>query len=282
MSKSYKQNEVLQVHEVAKAITMMEVYAPYVVEFAKPGQFVIVINEAQGERIPLTIADFSKETGILTLVFQQVGKSTMQLATKKAGSVIEHINGPLGHASKIEPFGHVVMVGGGVGIAPVYPITRAMQKENHVTSIIGAKSKDGLFWEDKMKKVSDETIITTDDGSFGRAGFVTEPLKEILETKKVDRVVAIGPLIMMKNISKITKMKNIPLIVSLNSLMVCGMGMCGACRCTVENKSRFTCFEGPEFNGNEVNFDEVNQRLQMYKKEEKIALEHYLGGNYGR
>lgn len=281
MSNSYKQNEVLSVHEIAKSITLMEVYAPYVVEFAKPGQFVIVINEAKGERIPLTIADFSKSDGVLTLVFQQVGKSTMSLGSRKPGDVIEHINGPLGHTSLIQAFGKVVMIGGGVGIAPVYPITKAMKKDNHVISIIGAKSKDGLFWADKMKNVSDELIITTDDGSLGRAGFVTEPLKEILCKEKIDRIVAIGPLIMMKNVSKITKEKNIPLIVSLNSLMVCGMGMCGACRCTVENKSRFTCFEGPEFDGNEVNFDEINQRLQMYKKEEKIALDNYLGGSHG-
>ncbi|MCE5222841.1 sulfide/dihydroorotate dehydrogenase-like FAD/NAD-binding protein [bacterium] len=282
MSKSFKQNEVIQVHELAKSITMMEVYAPNVVEFAKPGQFVIVINEAKGERIPLTIADFSKENGILTLVFQQVGKSTMALAKRKVGDVIEHINGPLGHASLIQPFGNVLMVAGGVGIAPVFPITRALKEQNHIISIVGAKSKDGLFWVDKMKKVSDELIITTDDGSLGRAGFVTEPLKEILSNQKIDRVIAIGPLIMMKNVSKITKEKNIPLIVSLNSLMVCGMGMCGACRCTVNEKSKFTCFEGPEFDGNEVNFNEVNQRLQMYRKEEKIALDYYLGGSNGR
>lgn len=282
MSKSFKQNEVLLVHELANSITMMEVYAPNVVEFAKPGQFVIVINEAEGERIPLTIADFAKAKGVLTLVFQQVGKSTMALAKRKVGEVIAHINGPLGHASEIQPFGKVLMVAGGVGIAPVYPIARAMKDQNHVISIMGAKSREGLFWVDKMKEVSDELIITTDDGSLGRAGFVTEPLKELISNQKVDRVVAIGPVIMMKNVSKITKEKNIPLIVSLNSLMVCGMGMCGACRCSVNGKSKFTCFEGPEFDGNDVNFDEVSQRLQMYRKEEKIALEHYLGGSHGR
>jgi len=282
LSKSFKQNEVLLVHELANSITMMEVYAPNVVEFAKPGQFVIVINEAEGERIPLTIADFAKAKGVLTLVFQQVGKSTMALAKRKVGEVIAHINGPLGHASEIQPFGKVLMVAGGVGIAPVYPIARAMKDQNHVISIMGAKSREGLFWVDKMKEVSDELIITTDDGSLGRAGFVTEPLKELISNQKVDRVVAIGPVIMMKNVSKITKEKNIPLIVSLNSLMVCGMGMCGACRCSVNGKSKFTCFEGPEFDGNDVNFDEVSQRLQMYRKEEKIALEHYLGGSHGR
>lgn len=282
MSKSFKQNEVLLVHELANSITMMEVYAPNVVEFAKPGQFVIVINEAEGERIPLTIADFAKAKGVLTLVFQQVGKSTMALAKRKVGEVIAHINGPLGHASEIQPFGKVLMVAGGVGIAPVYPIARAMKEQNHVISIMGAKSREGLFWVDKMKEVSDELIITTDDGSLGRAGFVTEPLKELISNQKVDRVVAIGPVIMMKNVSKITKEKNIPLTVSLNSLMVCGMGMCGACRCSVNGKSKFTCFEGPEFDGNDVNFDEVSQRLQMYRKEEKIALEHYLGGSHGR
>jgi len=215
-------------------------------------------------------------------VFQQVGKSTMALAKRKVGEVIAHINGPLGHASEIQPFGKVLMVAGGVGIAPVYPIARAMKDQNHVISIMGAKSREGLFWVDKMKEVSDELIITTDDGSLGRAGFVTEPLKELISNQKVDRVVAIGPVIMMKNVSKITKEKNIPLIVSLNSLMVCGMGMCGACRCSVNGKSKFTCFEGPEFDGNDVNFDEVSQRLQMYRKEEKIALEHYLGGSHGR
>ena len=262
--------------ELAKSIKMMVVDAPEVAAYAKAGQFVILISDEEGERIPLTIGDFDAKKGTITLVFQEVGKSTIELGTKKAGDSIAHLNGPLGHASDIKNYGTVVVIGGGVGIAPIFPITRALHEAgNHMISIIGSKSKEFLFWSEKMKPLSHEFYITTDDGTLGIKGFVTTPFVEFLKDKKIDRVVAIGPIPMMKSVTKVTKENNIPCIVSLNSLMVCGMGMCGACRCKVDNQSRFTCFQGPEFDGNTVDFVELSSRLSMYNQEEKLALDSY-------
>lgn len=269
-------NKILDVQELAKSIKMMVIEAPEVATYANPGQFVIVISEDTGERIPLTIADFNAKEETVTLVFQEVGKSTLQLGKMKKGESIAHLNGPLGHASEIKNFGNVLMIGGGVGIAPIYPITRAMNLAgNNVTSIVGSRTADGLFWSDKMKSLSHDFYITTNDGSLGIEGFVTQPFLSLIEKMKIDRVVAIGPIPMMKSVAKVTKEHNIPCIVSLNSLMVCGMGMCGACRCKVDNQSRFTCFQGPEFDGNTVDFDELSSRLSMYNREEKLAYETY-------
>ena len=276
MEKSIVTNQILEVSELAKSIKMMVIYAPEVASFAKPGQFVIVIGEESGERIPLTIADFDKQKETITLVFQEVGKSTIELGSKKKGDRMAHLNGPLGHASEIKNFGNVVMIGGGVGIAPIYPITRAMnQAGNHVISIIGSRTADGLFWSDKMKALSHDFYITTNDGSLGIEGFVTNPFLALIEKMKIDRVVAIGPIPMMKSVAKVTKAQDLPCIVSLNSLMVCGMGMCGACRCKVNEQSQFTCFQGPEFDGNTVDYDELSSRLSMYNKEEKLALDTF-------
>lgn len=269
-------NQILEVSELAKSIKMMVIHAPEVASYAKPGQFVIVIGEESGERIPLTIADFNAQQETITLVFQEVGKSTIELGSKKKGDRLSHLNGPLGHHSEIKNFGNVVMIGGGVGIAPIYPITRAMnQAGNNVTSIIGSRTADGLFWADKMKSLSHDFYITTNDGSLGIEGFVTNPFLALIEKMKIDRVVAIGPIPMMKSVAKVTKAHDLPCIVSLNSLMVCGMGMCGACRCKVNDQSHFTCFQGPEFDGNTVDFDELSSRLSMYNKEEKLALDTF-------
>lgn len=276
MDKNKSYNKILDVRELAKSIKMMVVDAPEVAAYAKAGQFVILISDEEGERIPLTIGDFDAKKGTITLVFQEVGKSTIELGTKKAGDSIAHLNGPLGHASDIKNYGTVVVIGGGVGIAPIFPITRALHEAgNHMISIIGSKSKEFLFWSEKMKPLSHEFYITTDDGTLGIKGFVTTPFVEFLKDKKIDRVVAIGPIPMMKSVTKVTKENNIPCIVSLNSLMVCGMGMCGACRCKVDNQSRFTCFQGPEFDGNTVDFVELSSRLSMYNQEEKLALDSY-------
>ncbi len=265
--------KILKKETLAPTIELMELDAPLVASHAKAGQFVIIIINEKGERIPLTIADFDKEKGTITIVFQEVGKTTFALGLLKEGDEIAQLNGPLGKPSDIDNFGNIVIIGGGVGIAPIHPISRALKEAgNNVTAIIGSRTKDLLFWESKMKNVSHKLIVTTDDGTYGIHGFVTEPLKRIITDEKVDRVIAIGPVPMMKAVSNATKEKNIPTIVSLNSLMVCGMGMCGACRVNVSDETRFTCFEGPEFDGNSVNYTELNERLKTYLDEEKIAL----------
>jgi len=276
--------KILKKETLAQSIKLMELDAPSVAKYAKAGQFVIIILNEKGERIPLTIADFDKERGTITIVFQEVGKTTLTLGLLNEGDEIAHINGPLGKASHIERLGNVVIIGGGVGIAPIHPISRALKEVgNNVTAIIGSRTKNLLFWEDKMRNVSHKLFVTTDDGTYGIHGFVTDPLKMIIDKERVDRVMAIGPVPMMKAISSVTKEKDIHTIISLNSLMVCGMGMCGACRVNVSQETRFTCFEGPEFDGAGVNFTELSERLKTYTDEEKISLgkfkEEFDGGD---
>jgi ferredoxin--NADP+ reductase len=268
--------KILKKETLAQSIKLMELDAPLVAKYAKAGQFVIIIINEKGERIPLTIADFDKERGTITIVFQEVGKTTLALGLLNEGDEIAYINGPLGKASHIEKFGNVVIIGGGVGIAPIHPISRALKEAgNSVTAIIGSRTKDLLFWEEKMRNVSHRLFVTTDDGTYGISGFVTDPLTDIINKEKVDRVIAIGPVPMMKAVSNVTKGKNIPTIISLNSLMVCGMGMCGACRVEVSRETRFTCFEGPEFDGLDVNLTELSERLKTYANEERIALSKF-------
>jgi ferredoxin--NADP+ reductase len=231
--------------------------------------------DEKGERIPLTIADWDREEGSITIVFMEVGVTTRKLAQLRAGDTIASFVGPLGQPSHIEKFGTVVCVGGGVGVAPILPIARALKDAgNKIISIIGARSHDLLFWEDRMREVSDSLVVTTDDGSYGRKGLVTEPLKEILEgAEKVDRVVAIGPAVMMKFCSLTTKPFAIPTIVSLNPIMVDGTGMCGCCRVEVGGETKFTCVDGPEFDGHKVDWDLVFARQRTYFDEEKHATE---------
>lgn len=268
--------KILKKETLAPTIKLMELNAPLVAKHAKAGQFIILMMNDAGERIPLTIADFDKEKGTITIVFQEVGKTTLALGLLKEGDEIAHLNGPLGKPSHTENFGNVVIIGGGVGIAPIYPISRALKEAgNNVIAIIGSRTKELLFWEDKMRIVSHKLIVTTDDGTYGIHGFVTDPLKKIMDDEKIDRVIAIGPVPMMKAVSSVTKERNIPTIISLNSLMVCGMGMCGACRVHVSNETRFTCFEGPEFDGSCVNFTELNERLKTYIDEEKVAVNKF-------
>lgn len=268
---------ILQKEILSPAIKSMVIEAPHVARAALPGQFVILRINEEGERIPLTIADFERVEGTVTIVFQEVGKSTMHLGTLNIGDKIATFAGPLGHPSKIERYGKVICIGGGVGIAPVYPIAKALkEKGNYVTSILGARGKELLFWEEKVKEISNELIICTDDGSYGRKGVVTEPLKEILNRdNSISRVWAIGPAIMMKYIALVTKPFNVPTIVSLNPIMIDGTGMCGGCRVIVGDESRFVCVDGPEFNAHIVNWDNLLTRLQFYKNEERIAVEHW-------
>jgi len=253
----------------------MEVEAPEVAKKAKPGQFVVIRIDEVGERIPLTLADWDDNEGTVSLVAMQVGTSTHKLACLKAGDHILNLVGPLGLPSEIERFGTVVCVGGGVGIAPLFPIARALrQAGNKIVSIIGAREKGLLFWEERMRSVSDELIVTTDDGSYARKGLVTEPLKEILERdKQVKRVIAIGPAIMMKFCSVTTKPFGVHTIVSLNSIMVDGTGMCGCCRVSVGDVTKFACVDGPEFDGHKVDWDLLFKRQQIYLAEEKRSLE---------
>jgi ferredoxin--NADP+ reductase len=264
---------VIKKEELSEYITLFEIEARDIARKAQPGNFFILRIHEQGERIPLTIADFNRDKGTITTVFQKVGKTTYHLGTLNEGDFISDVIGPLGNPSHIENFGSVICVGGGVGIAPIYPIARALKKAgNKVTSIIGARTKSLLFWEEKMRDVSDELIITTDDGSYGTKGVVTVPLENLLSTNDIDLVFAIGPAIMMKFVCKTTEKYKVKTIVSLNSIMIDGTGMCGGCRVEVGGETKFACVDGPEFNGHEVNFDLLMKRLQMYLPEENMAM----------
>lgn len=269
---------ILEKQVLSDVTKLMVVEAPHVARKARAGQFVIVRIDERGERIPLTIADYDREAGTITLIFQEVGKSTKHLGTLNVGDVIATLAGPLGHPTEIANYGKVVCVGGGVGIAPIFPIARALKEAgNYVISIIGARTQSLLFWEDRMRAVSDELIVCTDDGSYGRKALVTEPLKELLEAraKEIARVWAIGPAIMMKFVSLTTKPFNVPTIVSLNTIMIDGTGMCGGCRVLLEEGAQFVCVDGPEFDGHKVDWDNLLARLAFYRDEERLAMERW-------
>jgi sulfide dehydrogenase (flavoprotein) subunit SudB (EC 1.97.-.-) len=269
---------ILEKQVLSDVTKLMVVEAPHVARKARAGQFVIVRIDEHGERIPLTIADYDREAGTITLIFQEVGKSTMHLGTLKVGDALATLAGPLGHPTEIANYGTVVCVGGGVGIAPIFPIARSLKEAgNHVVSIIGARTRDLLFWEDRMRAVSDELVVCTDDGSYGRKALVTEPLKELLEArgKEIARVWAIGPAIMMKFVSLTTKPFGIPTIVSLNTIMIDGTGMCGGCRVLLEEGAQFVCVDGPEFDGHKVDWDNLLARLAFYRDEERLAIERW-------
>jgi len=258
------------------------VKAPDVARAHRAGQFVIVIPVEGGERIPLTIADSDAQAGTIRLVFQEVGASTMLLGRLEQGQAIPHVAGPLGKPTHIEKFdGAVVCVGGGIGIAPIHPIAKAMKAAgNQVISILGARSKNLLIYEDKMKAASSEIRVTTDDGSYGKKGFVTDELKGIIDGgTKVGCAVVIGPPIMMKFTCKVTEPYKIPTYASLNTIMVDGTGMCGACRVTVGGKTKFVCVDGPEFDGHAVDFDEMMARQRQYLPEEASARERCKSGH---
>ncbi len=269
--------KILEKYYLGPNINYALIEAPLVAKKAEAGQFVILRVSEKGERIPLTIADYDRKNGTITIVFQEIGKSTKQLGMLKAGDYILDFLGPQGNPTEVENFGNVVVIGGGIGIAPVYPLARKLREYgNKVTSIIGYRAKEYVFWEDKMQSVSDRLIVGTNDGSYGKKGFVTDMLKEVIDSKeKIDRIFAIGPAVMMKAVADMTKDYNIKTIVSLNSLMVCGMGMCGACRVTVDRKTKFTCMDGPDFDGHLVDFDELINRLATYKDDERKCLEGF-------
>lgn len=253
----------------------LEVDAPYIARKARPGQFVILRVGGMGERIPLTIADNDPDAGTITLVFQEVGKSTMIMGGLKQGDKLDDVVGPLGLPSHIEKLGLVVCVGGGIGIAPIHPVARGYKEAgNNVISILGARSKELLIMEDEMVKASTEVKVCTDDGSYGQKGFVTNVLEDLIkEGSPIALVVAIGPVPMMQAVSKLTKPYGIKTVVSLNPIMVDGTGMCGACRVTVGGEVKFACVDGPDFDGHEVDFGELRLRQRMYLSEERDAIE---------
>jgi len=267
--------KILAKEALAPVVKLMVISAPEVARKAKAGQFVIVRPSEEGERIPLTIADHDRDEGTITLVFQEVGKTTMHLGTMEVGDELASLTGPLGTPTEIENYGTVICAAGGLCIALVFPIARALQEAgNYVISIIGARNKELLFWEDRMRSVSDELIVCTDDGSYGRKAFVMHPLIELLETRDdIGHIWVIGPAIMMKFTALATKPFNVPTTVSLNSIMVDGTGMCGSCRCEVGGETKFACVHGPEFDGHQVDWDLLLARQRIYLDEEKQSLE---------
>jgi ferredoxin--NADP+ reductase len=253
----------------------MKVEAPEIASKREAGQFIILRVDEEGERIPLTIADGNAEEGWIQLVVQVVGRTTSILSRLEPGDSIVDLVGPLGKPTHIKKYGTVVMVGGGVGIAPAHPIAQAMKEAgNKVISILGGRTRELVIMEEQMTAASDRVIVTTDDGSYGMKGFVTDALQELIdEGTSIDLVVAVGPPIMMKFVSRMTEKYEIPTLVSLNTIMVDGTGMCGCCRVTVGDDTKFVCVDGPEFDGHKVDFDEMMQRMKMYEVQEKQSME---------
>lgn len=267
-------NQIIAKEQLSQDVFRMRVKSPLIAEERQPGQFIILQLDTEfGERIPLTIADADMAEGSITLIFQAVGKSTKLLAQMKVGEKIANLVGPLGRPTHIEKFGTVVCVGGGIGVAPLYPIAQGMKKAgNKLIVIIGARTKELVILEAEMRAIADEVIVCTDDGSYGRQGLVTAPLKELCEQDpKPNLAVAIGPPVMMKFCALTTKPYAVPTVVSLNTIMIDGTGMCGGCRVTVGGQMKFTCVDGPEFDGHLVDFDQLIQRLGSYREQEKLA-----------
>lgn len=271
--------KILSKRTLGPEICEYVIEAPEVARVAKAGQFIVLRLHEKGERIPLTIVETDPTTGGVTLVVQEVGKSTREMGDHfHAGDSVLDFVGPLGIPSEIEQYGTVICIGGGLGIAPVYPIARELKAAgNTVIGIIGARSKDLLFYEDRMKSVCNELHVMTDDGSKGRKGFTSDPLREILSSgQEIARVWAIGPAIMMKVCSEVTREFGVPTVVSLNSVMIDGTGMCGGCRVELGDETKFACVDGPEFDGHKVNFDLLMARQRFYAEEERCSLERYL------
>lgn len=257
--------KIVDKQHFSPAVVKLVVEAPDIARARKPGHFVIVRACEGGERIPLTIADADTARGTITLVVQSVGVSTRKINALEPGDSLIDVVGPLGRATHIEKVGTVVCCGGGVGVAPLLPIIKAMkQAGNRVVSVLAARTKDLIILEEQVREVSDEVIIMTDDGSYGTKGLVTNGVESVIQREKVDQVVTIGPAVMMKFVSLLTKKYDIPTVCSLNTIMVDGTGMCGACRVTVDGRTRFVCIDGPEFDAHKVDFDEMMMRLRAY------------------
>lgn len=260
---------------LSDSVVRTVVEAPEIARKRRAGQFVIVMIDDHGERIPLTIVDSDDRAGTITLIYQVVGRSTADLAELEPGEEIGHILGPLGRPTELEDIGTAVCVGGGVGVGVLYPIASALKAEGtEVIAVLGARSHELLILEEETRKVADELYVTTDDGSYGRHGFVTDVLADLIASgRRIDRVFAIGPVPMMKAVSGVTRPDGIPTVVSLNPIMVDGTGMCGGCRVSVGGHAKFACVDGPEFDGHEVDFDLMTKRLRAYLPEERRAME---------
>lgn len=280
--------KILDYKDLSESIFEMEIAAPRLAQKARAGQFLIIRIDDQGERIPLTIADRDLEKGSVTIVVQAVGRTTDLLKIMRPGDYLQDVVGPLGKASEIQNYGTVMLVAGGVGIAPIYPIAQALKEAgNRVLTIIGARSKDMLFWREKLASVSDGFYITTDDGSEGERGFVTSVMARLAAEEEIACAWAVGPMVMMKNAVQVAKPLNIPIYVSMNPIMIDGTGMCGCCRVTVGDETKFACVDGPEFDGREVDFDLAMKRVVYLRDVESqgrllhqgaCACGHHEGG----
>jgi NAD(P)H-flavin reductase len=270
-------NKIVEKEFFSEKVVKIVVEAPEIAKSRKAGNFVILRVGENGERFPLTIAGADTEKGTITLVVQTVGVSSSKLAALEPGDFITDLVGPLGKATHVEKKGTILAAGGGVGVAPMLPIVEAYKKAgNRVISVIAARSRDLIILEEQIREWSDEVVVMTDDGSYGRQGLVTVGMEEVILREKVDECIVIGPAIMMKFAALLTKKYNIPTLASLNTIMVDGTGMCGACRVTVGGKTRFTCVEGPEFDAHQIDFDEMLMRMGAYRNEEKQAFDHYV------
>ena len=270
-----KMYKIVRKEVLNPTVTLMEIEAPFVARSAEPGQFIILRVDSEGERIPLTVADFDREKGTVTIIYQIVGATTEKLNHKNEGEYIEDFAGPLGRATETEGLRKVAVIGGGVGSAIAYPVAKKLFGNGcEVHSIIGFRNKDLVILENEFKNNSNKLVIMTDDGSYGEKGLVTDALRSLIESgEKYDRVITIGPLVMMKFVCRLTKEFNIPTVASMNPIMIDGTGMCGGCRLTVGGKTKFACVDGPEFDGHEIDFDEAIARSSMYKPFERKAHE---------
>jgi len=270
-------NRIVAKEFLSENVAKLIVEAPRISQKQNPGQFVIVRIDEKGERIPLTIADADPEKGTITLIIQRIGTSSHKIINLNPGDALRDVSGPLGRPTHIDKVGTVLACGGGVGIAPLYPIARAYKKAgNRLIAVLGARNRELLILEKEMAAFADETVVMTDDGSYGKKGVITVGIEEVLQREPVHLAVAIGPAVMMKFVALLTKRYNVPTIASLNTIMVDGTGMCGACRVSVAGRTRFVCVDGPEFDAHEIDYDEMIKRLNMYKTEEKTSYDAYL------
>jgi ferredoxin--NADP+ reductase len=268
--------KIVRKKEIGNKVHNLEIYAPEIAKNAKAGQFVILRIDDKGERVPLTVVGTNLQDGLVRIIFQEVGKSTAQLAALCEGDSIRDFVGPLGHPTVIKCYGTVAAVAGGVGAAELLPVIKELKKAgNKVITIVGSRCKDLIILNDELKQESDDLLFATNDGTCGIKGFVTDVLKEVLDTKEVSIVYAIGPVPMMKAVSELTKAKHIETVVSLNPIMLDGTGMCGACRITVDGKIKFACVDGPEFDAHSVHWDELSSRLNSFKDLEKISFDNF-------
>jgi NAD(P)H-flavin reductase len=277
MKEEKAMNRIVEKEMLSENVAKLIIEAPQIAQKQCPGQFVIVRIDDRGERIPLTIADADLEKKTITLIIQRVGTSSHKIINLNPGDMLLDVSGPLGRPSKIEKVGTVLACGGGVGIAPLYPIAKAFKNiGNRLIAVLGARSKDLLILEKEMAACADEQIVMTDDGSYGKKGVITVGIEEVLKREPVNLAVTIGPAVMMKFVALLTKKYQIPTIASLNTIMVDGTVMCGACRVTVAGKTKFVCVDGPEFDAHEIDYDEMMKRLNTYKKEEQLSYQSYL------